>query len=89
MNRFKHLTLLSNKIFLIGSFVFLSFVVKAQSVVYYPFNSVLGVSTNPNKPVWGDLRFFTNSYFTSLTIEPSVEFNIARTQRADYYLGGG
>lgn len=61
----------------------------AQSVVYYPFNSVLGVSSNPNNLVWVDFRVFTNSYFTSVTGEISPQFTVKSTPRADYYTGLG
>lgn len=79
------------KAFVITSVLFLSNSsrVSAQSFVYYPFNSVLGVSTNPNNLFWMDFRFFTNSYFTSVTTDISPQFNVASTQRADYYVGGG
>ena len=89
MTLFKHQALLSNKVLLIAALIVFSFSAKSQSVVYYPFNSVLGVSTNPDKKVWADVRFFTNSYFTSLTVEVAPEFTVARTQRADYYVGAG
>ncbi len=61
----------------------------AQSVVYYPFNSVLGVSTNPNNLFWADFRIFTNSYFTSVTGEISPQFTVYSTPRAEYYTGAG
>lgn len=61
----------------------------AQSVVYYPFNSVLGVSSNPNNLFWADFRIFTNSYFTSVTGEISPQFTVYSTSRADYYTGVG
>lgn len=61
----------------------------AQSVVYYPFNSVLGVSSNPNNLFWADFRIFTNSYFTSVTGEISPQFTVYSTPKADYYTGVG
>lgn len=75
--------------FLFAFLFLISSAASAQNVTYYPFNSVLGISTNINKPVWTDLRFFTNSYFTSLTTEISPEFRVASTMRADFYAGGG
>lgn len=67
----------------------LSGALKAQSVVYYPFNNVLGISTNPNNVFWADFRLFTNSYFTSVSGEISPQFTVYSTQKADYYTGGG
>ena len=92
MNLLKILNFLSKKPFFIGFIIFASSLqspLKAQSIVYYPFNSVLGISSNPNNAAWVDFRFFTNSFFTSVTTDASLEFNIADTQRAYYYLGGG
>lgn len=77
------------KIFVFVFCLFLGLNALAQSVVYYPFNSVLGLSTNPNKSVWLDFKFQTNSYFSSLSTDISPEFNIKTTSKAKYYLGAG
>lgn len=61
----------------------------AQSVVYYPFNSVLGISTNPSKAIWLDVKFQTNSYFSSLSTDISPEINLKKTPKSITYLGGG
>jgi hypothetical protein len=61
----------------------------AQSVSYYPFNSILSVSTNPELRVWGDLRFQTNSYFSSLSTEIAPAVNLNKNPKGRYYLGGG
>lgn len=89
MSRFMHLSSLKNKTVLFLALLLAGISASAQSVVYYPFNSVVGVSTNPNNLFWMDFRVFTNSYFTSVTTEISPQFNIASTERADYYVGGG
>jgi hypothetical protein len=49
----------------------------AQSVAYYPISSIVSISTNPVKPIWLDLRFQTNSFFSSLSTEiaPAVNLN--------------
>ncbi|WP_341226285.1 hypothetical protein [uncultured Arcticibacterium sp.] len=62
---------------------------KAQSVAYYPFRSILSVSTNPDLRVWGDLRFQTNSFFSSLSTEIAPAININQNQKGRFYLGGG
>ncbi|MCA0364479.1 MAG: hypothetical protein LCH67_10590 [Bacteroidetes bacterium] len=61
----------------------------AQSIVYYPFNSLLGVSSNPQNKVWVDVKMQTNSYFSSLSTEISPEITFKKTNRALYYVGGG
>jgi hypothetical protein len=71
--------------FLLGYFV----KANAQSVAYYPFSSILSVSTNPESRVWGDLRFQTNSYFSSLSTEIAPAVNINKNPKGRYYLGGG
>ncbi len=61
----------------------------SQSVVYYPFNSLLSVSTNPSNRLWLDVRFQTNSYFSSLSTEVAPAINLNKNPKARFYLGGG
>lgn len=60
-----------------------------QSVVYYPFNSVLGISTNPAKAIWLDVKLQTNSYFSSLSTDISPEINLRKTPKSITYIGAG
>lgn len=62
---------------------------KAQTVAFYPFNSVFAISTNTNNPFWCDFRFQTNSYFSSLSTEIAPQFTIVNRFKAIYYIGGG
>jgi hypothetical protein len=62
---------------------------KAQSISYYPFNSILGLNTNEKKAIWLDAKFQTNSYFSSLGTDISPEFNIKRKPKAIFYIGAG
>jgi hypothetical protein len=79
---------LRNKLFFI--FLLLSgFSGFSQSVVYYPFNSLLSVSTNPSNVLWLDVRFQTNSYFSSLSTEIAPAINLNRNPKARFYIGGG
>ncbi|AWV99907.1 hypothetical protein [Arcticibacterium luteifluviistationis] len=78
------------KAFLLLSIVIgLSETSKAQSVAYYPFSSILSVSTNPELRVWGDLRFQTNSFFSSLSTEIAPAINLNNNDKGRFYLGGG
>jgi hypothetical protein len=61
----------------------------AQSIVYYPFNSLLGVSTNPDKNLWLDVKLQTNSYFSSLGTEISPEINLSHRPMAKIFAGAG
>lgn len=59
------------------------------SVGYYPWNGLLSVSTNPQKVLWLDTRFQTNSLFSSLSVDLLPLFNLRRGEVAQWYLGGG
>lgn len=73
----------------IAAFLLISPYLKAQSFVYYPISSVFGISTNPDKRIWLDLRFQTNSYFSSLGTDIAPEINIVSKPRVKYYMGAG
>ena len=63
---------------------------KAQaSVGYYPWSSLLSVSTNPRKAVWLDTRFQTNSLFSSLSVDLLPMINLKRGEVVQWYIGGG
>lgn len=59
------------------------------SVGYYPWSSLLSVSTNPQKAVWLDARFQTNSLFSSLSVDILPMINLKRGEVVQVYLGGG
>lgn len=64
--------------------------VSAQgSVGYYPWTSLLSISTNPDKKVWLDTRFQTNSLFSSLSMDLLPMINLRRREVVQVYLGGG
>jgi hypothetical protein len=66
-----------------------AFNVSAQSFIYYPFNSLFGISTNPNNRLWLDAKIQTNSYFSSLSTELSPEINLNNNPKGKFYLGAG
>ena len=59
------------------------------SVGYYPWSSLLSVSTNPKKAVWLDSRFQTNSLFSSLSVDILPMINLKRGEVVQWYIGGG
>lgn len=62
----------------------------AQVVVgYYPFNSVLTVSSNPRHRIWGEARFQTNSIFSSLNTELAPMVTFVRKPQHLFYAGVG
>ncbi|WP_439555212.1 hypothetical protein [Dyadobacter sp.] len=63
---------------------------KAQaSVGYYPWSSLLSVSTNSKKAIWLDTRFQTNSLFSSLSVDLLPMINLKRGEVVQWYIGGG
>jgi hypothetical protein len=63
---------------------------KAQaSVGYYPWSSLLSISTNPRKAIWLDTRFQTNSLFSSLSVDLLPMINLKRGEVVQWYVGGG
>jgi hypothetical protein len=73
-------------IFLLGIFTQSAY---AQAFTYYPFNSIFSIATNPNRTIWVDFRFQTNTYFSSLSTEISPMFNLNKAERAKFYIGAG
>ena len=59
------------------------------SVGYYPWSSLLSVSTNPKRLFWLDTRLQTNSLFSSLSIDILPMINLKRGEVVQWYLGGG
>lgn len=59
------------------------------SVAYYPFNSLVTVSTNADRAVWLDARVQTNTLFGSLSTTFCPMVNVARRTQANYYTGLG
>lgn len=59
------------------------------SVAYYPFNSLLSVSTNSDRPFWLDARVQANTAFESLSTTLCPLVNVSRTAQINYYVGLG
>jgi hypothetical protein len=59
------------------------------SVGYYPWSSLLTISTNSKKAIWLDARFQTNSLFSSLSVDLLPMINLKRGEVVQWYLGGG
>ncbi|WP_080236718.1 hypothetical protein [Spirosoma rigui] len=59
------------------------------SVAYYPFNSVVSVSTNADRALWLDARVQTNTVFGSLSTTICPMINVARRENVNYYTGLG
>lgn len=59
------------------------------SVGYYPWSSLLTVSTNARNVIWLDTRMQTNSLFSSLSIDLLPMINLKRGEIVQWYIGCG
>ena len=59
------------------------------SVAYYPFSSVISVSTNADRALWLDARVQTNTAFGSLSTTICPLINVVRRENINYYTGIG
>lgn len=59
------------------------------AVSYYPFQSILSVSSNTEKLFWVDYKVETNTFILNLNMELSPKFNLKRRERVNYYVGPG
>ena len=59
------------------------------SVAYYPFSSVISVSTNADRALWLDARVQTNTAFGSLSTTICPLVNVVRRENVNYYTGVG
>lgn len=59
------------------------------SVGYYPWSGLLTVSTSPDRTLWLDTRLQTNSLFASLSVDILPMLTLSRSERVQWYMGGG
>lgn len=59
------------------------------AVSYFPFESLLSVSSNTEKLLWADYKLETNSFFSNLNMEISPKINFKRGEWVNYYTGIG
>lgn len=74
---------------LIFSLVVLSQLKAQIAVGYYPFQSVLSISTNTERVVWADFRIETNTFISNMNMELAPMWNFKRTDWVNYYAGFG
>lgn len=69
---------------------FFSVEIYSQVVVsYFPFQSILSVSSDTDNMFWGDYKIETNTFFSNLNMELSLKYNVIRNERVNYYFGPG
>jgi hypothetical protein len=77
-------------IIFILSFGFLTGKLYSQiAVSYYPFQSILSVSSNADKLLWADFRLEANTFFSNINLELDGMINLKRTEMINYYSGIG
>jgi hypothetical protein len=58
-------------------------------VSYFPFQSLLSLSTDTEKRVFADYKIETNTFLSNLNMEISPMVNVRRKERVNGYLGAG
>lgn len=77
------------KIIVLALFALLQNGYSQVAVGYFPFQSVLAVSTNTEKMLWLDYKIETNYFVSNLNMELSPKWNFKRTESVNYYAGLG
>lgn len=78
------------RVLLILLFSFTQKLLIAQVAIgYFPFQSLLSVSTNTDKRLFADLKIETNSFFSNINMELSPKINVKRQEKVNYYAGLG
>lgn len=80
---------MKRKLLIVLLLVKLSAVTAQVGISYYPFQSLLSVSSNTEKPVWIDYRVETNTFLSNLNMEISPMWNFTRADHVNYYVGAG
>jgi hypothetical protein len=64
-------------------------IVAQVAISYFPFQSILSVSTNTDKRLFGDFKMETNNFISNFNMEFSPKFNFKRLEKVNYYSGIG
>jgi hypothetical protein len=59
------------------------------AVTYFPFQSVLGVASNPERRLWAALSVETNTFISNVNVELHGLVNLHRAETVNAYLGLG
>ncbi|TGE24043.1 hypothetical protein E5K00_02170 [Hymenobacter aquaticus] len=72
-----------------GTLCFLQSATAQVAVSYFPFQSVLGVSSNPERRVWAGVTAETNTFVANVNAEVQALANLKRGEWVNYYAGPG
>jgi hypothetical protein len=59
------------------------------AISYFPFQSILSVSSNTDKRLFADFKIETNNFVSNLNMEFSPKFNLKSLEKVKYYTGIG
>ena len=59
------------------------------AISYFPFQSILSVSTNTDKRLFADFKIETNNFISNFNMEFSPKFNLKSLAKVNYYSGIG
>ena len=59
------------------------------AVTYFPFQSVLALSTNPERRLWGSLHAATNTFISNVSLEAQGLVTVRTGEVVNYYAGPG
>lgn len=64
--------------------------VNAQlSIGYFPFQSIVSITTNTEKKLWLDYKVETNTFFTNMNMELSAKYNFKKNKQFNLYVAPG
>jgi hypothetical protein len=65
-------------------------IVRSQiAVSYFPFQSLLALSSNTERLLWADFKLETNAFGSNINMELAPMWNVKRSDLVNYYLGPG
>jgi hypothetical protein len=76
-------------IFVLTALVISTFMHAQVAVSYFPFQSILSISTNTEKLCWADYKLETNSFVSNFNMELSSKLNVRKRELTNYYTGPG
>lgn len=59
------------------------------AISYFPFQSILSVSTNTDKRLFADFKIETNNFISNFNMEFSPKINLRSLEKVNYYTGLG
>lgn len=56
-------------------------------ISYLPWNNKLGLSTNTERRLWGELRVEVNTFFGNLNTDLALMYTVSQKEHVNYYIG--